>query len=250
LAALAKPQAWVFLPLVAGLVWRRGGVRGLVYAGAAGAAAGLLVALPYLQQGTVRQLLSLPREISSVMPVVSANAHNLWWVFSEGAARWYLDQDPFVGPLSYRLVGVGLVGAFAGLALLRALREPSFGAIFTAGAFTGFGFFMGMTQIHENHMYVVFPLLAVAAAVDRRLWPLYAILAVTWCADMLLHDFDLAESGVGAMLPWTAQQAQQLNAAINTLVLGGWTAWLVVETARAWLGRRAPQPPAPVVSEA
>jgi hypothetical protein len=250
LAALAKPQAWVFLPLVAGLVWRRGGVRGLVYAGAAGAAAGLVVVLPYLLHGTLRQLLSLPREISSVMPVVSANAHNVWWVFSDGAARWYLDQDPFVGPLSYRLVGVGLVGAFAGLALLRALREPSFGAIFTAGAFTGFGFFMGMTQIHENHMYVVFPLLAVAAAVDRRLWPLYAILAVTWCADMLLHDFDLAESGLEAALPWTAQQAQQLNAAINTLVLGGWTAWLVVETARAWFGRRAPQPPAPVASEA
>src|SRR5579884_2805226 len=29
LAALAKPQAWVFLPLVAAVVWRRGGLRGL-----------------------------------------------------------------------------------------------------------------------------------------------------------------------------------------------------------------------------
>src|SRR5207253_4642937 len=113
--------------------------------------------------------------------------------------------------------------AFALLALARALREPSFGAVFTAGAFTGFGFFMAMTQIHENHMYVVFPLLAVAAAVDRRLWPLYALLAVTWCANMLLHDFDLAESAIAPMLPWPLEAAQRFDALVNTAALAIWT---------------------------
>jgi hypothetical protein len=251
LAACAKPQAWVFLPLVGGLVWRRGGMRRLLVAGAAGALGGLLVALPYLTHGTLRELIGLPRAISSAMPVVTANAHNLWWFFSDGAARWPLDQEPLVGPLSYRVMAMALVGAFALLALARALREPSFGAVFTAGAFTGFGFFMAMTQIHENHMYVVFPLLAVAAAVDRRLWPLYALLAVTWCANMLLHDFDLAEDVVAPLLPWPLEQAQWANSLMNVLALAAWTAWLLADTLRVWrAGPSLPDPAASVAPEA
>ena len=156
------------LPLVGGLVLRQGGLRGVVAAGMAGAVAALAVAFPYWRHGTLGELIGLPRAISTVMPVVTANAHDVWWLLSDGALRWPLDQEPFLGPLSYRLVAVALVGGFALLALARALREPSLGAVFAAGAFTGFGFFMAMTQVHENHMYVVFPLLAVAAAVDRR----------------------------------------------------------------------------------
>ncbi len=249
LAALAKPQAWVYLPLVAALVWRRGGPVGLLAAGVAGAVGALLVALPFIVHGTLRELLGLPAAISSVMPVVTANAHNLWWAYSGGAARWYLDQDPFVGPLSYRLVAVGIVGACAGLALLRAVREPTLGVAFAAAAYTAFGFFMGMTQIHENHMYAVFPLLAVAAAVDRRLWPIYGVLALTWCANMLLHDFDLAEQVVAPLLPWSLEDAQRANGLIDVAVFAAWTAWLLAATARAWLAPPAPRAAARATSE-
>jgi hypothetical protein len=258
LAALAKPQAWVFLPLVAALVGRRGGLAGLVAAGVGAAAGGLWVALPFLLQGTLRELVGLPRAISSVMPVVTANAHNLWWALSSGAARWYLDQEPLAGALSYRLVALGLVALFAGLALLRALREPTLGVVYLAGAYTGFGFFMTMTQIHENHMYIVFPLLAVAAvSLGRptgqgeraRLWALYAILALTWCANMLLHDFDLAEPVVAPLLPGPLEEAQRLNALANVAVFAIWTAWLATDTVRAWLPLRSPQPSARAWSE-
>jgi len=237
LAACAKPQAWVFLPLAGGLVWRRGGLRGVAAAGAAGLVGALAVAFPYIRHGTLRALLGLPRAISDAMPVVTANAHDLWWLISGGADRWPLDGEPFLGPLSYRLVAMALVALFAALALARALRTPSFGAVFAAGAFTGFGFFMAMTQVHENHMYVVFPLLALAAAVDRRLWPVYVVLALTWCANMLLHDFDLAEPVVAPLLPISLEDAQWLNSLVNTLVLSGWTAWLVADTLRVWRGR-------------
>src|SRR5206468_7914726 len=117
----------------------------------------------------------------------------------------------------------------------RAIREPTLGVACAAAAYTAFGFFMGMTQIHENHMYAVFPLLAVAAAVDRRLWPLYAVLALTWCANMLLHDFDLADAIVAPLLPWPLEDAQRANALINSGVFAVWTAWMVAATARAWL---------------
>src|SRR5579884_7766 len=258
LAALAKPQAWVFLPLVAALVGRRGGLAGLGAAAAGAAVGGLAVALPFLLHGTLRELVGLPRAISSVMPVVTANAHNLWWALSNGAARWYLDQEPLAGALSYRLVALGLVALFAGLALLRALREPTLGVAYLAGAYTGFGFFMAMTQIHENHMYIVFPLLAVAAvSVGRpagqgeraRLWALYAILALTWCANMLLHDFDLAEPVVAPLLPGPLEEAQRLNALGNVAVFAIWTACLATDTVRAWLPLRPPQPSAQAWSE-
>jgi len=238
LAALAKPQAWVYLPLLGLLVLRRSGLVGALAAGTAGAATGLLVALPYLLHGTWRELLGLPRAIASVMPNVSANAHNLWWCFTQGAARWYLDQEVLVAPLSYRLVALGLVGACAGLAVLRAWREPNPGVVFATAAYTALAFFMGMTQVHENHMYVVFPLLAVAAASDRRLWPLYAVLTVTWLANMLLHDFDLAEPYLAPLLPWPLASVQWANALVNTVVFGLWTVWLLVDTVRAWLGPR------------
>jgi hypothetical protein len=250
LAAFAKPQAWVFLPLVGGLILRQGGLRGAVAAGAAGAVAALGVVFPYWRHGTLGELIGLPRAISVAMPVVTANAHDVWWLLSDGALRWPLDQEPFLGPLSYRLVAMGLVGGFALLALARALREPSLGPVFGAGAFTGFGFFMAMTQVHENHMYVVFPLLAVAAAVDRRLWPLYAVLAVTWCANMLLHDFDLAEPVIAPLLPWTLEQAQWANSLVNTLALVGWTAWLAADTLRVWRGGLRRTTPVAAVSEA
>lgn len=238
LAALAKPQAWVYLPLIGLLVLRRGGLVGALAAAAAGGAAGLLVALPYLLHGTLRELLGLPHAITSVMPNVSANAHNLWWLVTQGAARWYLDQEIVVAPLSYRLVAFGLVGACAGLALLRAWREPTLGGVFVAGAYTALAFFMGMTQIHENHMYVVFPLLAVAAAQDRRLWPLYGVLALTWCANMALHDFDLAEQYVAPLLPWPLEQAQWINALVNSVVFALWTLWLLADTIHSWLRPR------------
>jgi hypothetical protein len=174
----------------------------------------------------------------------------VWWLLSNGALRWPLDQEPFLGPLSYRTVAMALVGGFALLALARALREPTLGAVFTAGAYTGFGFFMAMTQVHENHMYVVFPLLAVAAAVERRWWPLYAVLAVTWCANMLLHDFDLAEPVIAPLLPWSLEQAQWANSLVNTLALAGWTAWLAADTVRLWRGRLDAAAPVGAGSEA
>jgi hypothetical protein len=250
LAALAKPQAWVFLPLAIALVWRRSGLLGIIAAAVAGGAAGLVVAWPFLVHGTLRELIGLPRAISSVMPVVTANAHNLWWLATGGAARWYLDQEVVVGAATYRVVAAALVVAFSGLALLRTLRDPSLGAVFAAGAYTAFGFFMGMTQIHENHMYVVFPLLAVAAAVDRRLWPLYVILAVSWCANMVLHDFDIAEQIVAPALPWPLPDAQRFGALVNTLVLGVWTAWMAADTLRSWTRRGARPESARAPSEA
>ena len=83
LAALAKPQAWSIGPLLALGTLRERGPRGLVVGLASGAVVSAVVILPFVLSGTLAQLLSLPGTIASVMPVVSADAHNLWWLVSE-----------------------------------------------------------------------------------------------------------------------------------------------------------------------
>src|SRR6266542_1227714 len=80
LAALAKPQAWVLVPLLAVATLRERGPRILVLGIVLGSAIATLVVLPFLLTGRVSQLLSLPGTVGSVMPVVSADAHNLWWL--------------------------------------------------------------------------------------------------------------------------------------------------------------------------
>jgi hypothetical protein len=124
-----------------------------------------------------------------------------------------------------------LVALFAALAVARALPTPDAGVVCEAGAYTSYTFFMVMTQIHENHMYMVFPLLAVAAVARRRLWFVYAGLALTWCANMLLHT--RGASALASSVPELLELAPRLDALLNTVILAIWTAWVVAETFRA-----------------
>jgi len=47
--------------------------------------------LPFLAAGRVRDLLTLPRVVATVMPVVTANGHNLWWIAA--ALQQYPDDS-------------------------------------------------------------------------------------------------------------------------------------------------------------
>jgi hypothetical protein len=49
-------------------------------------------------------------------------------------------------------------------------------------------FFTVATELHENHMMAVIPLLNFTLALDRRLWPAYAALSLTFLLNMALFD--------------------------------------------------------------
>jgi hypothetical protein len=80
-------------------------------------------------------------------------------------------------------------------------------------------YFMGITQVHENHMFAALPFLAAAAALDG--WFALPFAAVTVCAlaNMALHDFLIGErlaAALAAWLPWREALAiQTANAALN-----------------------------------
>ena len=225
LAALAKPQAVATLPLMAIATLRQsGGVAGLVRGGLVGCAVGALVILPFALTGHLRELLSLPGAISSVMPVVSADAHNLWWLLLEPRGiepLFTTDTARLGGPVSFRLAAGALV--VAQFVLSYWLYWTHRGGLAEAAALGVLGWFVFTTQAHENHLFLALPLLALAWPTRRGLLLAYAVLTATVLLNMALHDQLLLEALGRSLDDGLVQRLRLLNAAANVLCFLSWS---------------------------
>jgi hypothetical protein len=224
IAALVKPQATIFAPLLLLYAWRVGAWRGVGRAVAFGALGAALMLTPMVLAGGAASMLGFFQNVAGFHPVLSANAHNAWWLVSGGQADLLDTGAVFPGaPFSYRLTSLVVFGAVYLAVLLRA-RRASPDEFFGMGAFIAFAFFMLVTEIHENHGYALLPLLAVAMARDRKLIPLYAVLSTTMTLNYALHDPPL-------LAQWSqldSSALRWLNALLNTIVLVVWMAYLFV----------------------
>ncbi len=226
LAATAKPQAWALLPFVAYVSVRRFGFAKSTLGVAVAVLVGLGVCLPFLLAGTFGDLLSLPGLITSTMPVVSANAHNLWWLATEARPEFVFDAEPLLGPFTYRQLAAALTVAVYGYGLWKTDPRGRDGALLAMAAYVAFGWFVVTTRAHENHAFMVLPLLAVAAPRSYFLMAAFAIISATQFLNMALHDFSLEplrESLLGAEA-WV--RLQLLNAGLNVALFVAWSAWV------------------------
>ncbi|MGE5139655.1 MAG: glycosyltransferase 87 family protein, partial [Rudaea sp.] len=221
-AALTKPQALIFGPLLVLWAWREARLRGLVTAALAGAAGAALVVLPMIVAGGGSGMLAYFADTVGHHPVLSANAHNLWWFLRYGDTSLADTTRVISGlPLSYRALGLLLFAAAYAAALVRGWRMDRAG--FPAlGAFIAFAFFMLPTEIHENYGYALLPLLALSVARDRTWLPFYLAVTLT-----MVVNYALSDPGVLAWLGVSDPAAQlalpaELNAAANTLVFAAW----------------------------
>jgi hypothetical protein len=227
-AAMAKPQAWFLVPLVAIATLRQHGVSGLVRGAIAGSVAACLIALPFIVTGHLFELLSLPREISTVMPVVSADAHNLWWLVLQARGQdplFLQDSARVVGPLTYREISAVLVAA--SMLLTFWLYWTRRASLAEAAALGVLGWFTFTTQAHENHLFFALPLLSLAW--PSRPWLLvpFGVVSLTLLANMVLHD-QLVLEGLGRSLDDPlVEQLRLFNAALNVLCFVGWSIWAV-----------------------
>jgi Gpi18-like mannosyltransferase len=222
-AALAKPQAWAILPLLAIATVRSRGFAGLARGLVAAGVVSLIIVLPFLVTGRTGELLSLPGTISSVMPVVSADAHNLWWLVLEPRGQdplFVQDTARALGPLTYRTVAAALVGAVMLLSYwLYWTRRAS---LAEAAALGVMGWFTFTTQAHENHLFFALPLLSLAWPTRHWLLVPFGAITLTLLANMVLHDQLLLETlGRGLEDPLVAQ-LRLTNAAINVVCCIGW----------------------------
>jgi len=228
-AGLTKPQSWVFLPILLWVILRRGGPLGLVAAAATGTASVLAIVQPWVRAGRVDEMLTVFTNVTQVMPSVSANAHNLWWLKLPGVALAVFDTVPvggfgeWVAPPLVSHATVGRLGfaLFAMLPLLRLTGPLSVRLAMACCAYTSAAYFMAVTQVHENHMFAVLPFLAVTAALD--LWFLIPFAIATVCVflNMAIHDFLIGDHlalALAQWLPWKEPLAiQTANAQLNVL---------------------------------
>ena len=189
LSALTKPQASAFLPFLAVGMLRHLPRKGLLRAVAAGGVTALVVLTPFLLAGTIGQMI---RTVSTTIghgPRIVSNAFNIWWLWGWGKAWEIKDFWPFLGPVTYRTVGLVLFFVIAyGLILWKLWRVRRTGDVALLAAFVGLCFFMLPTEIHENYLFPTFGLLALAAVHDRRAWLLTGILATTWFFNLVTTD--------------------------------------------------------------
>jgi hypothetical protein len=191
LAALTKPQSWILLPLVALLVWRGGGWRALQRCALGGLASSVIVLLPFILRNRLSHATRLWEYMSTNSPanhVISANAHNLWWLPTLWAGGWIDDAEVLVAGLSYRWVGIGLVGLVLLATLGRLRRSCPRPNPYLLAATLGAGWFFFTPRAHEYHAFFVLPFLAVAWPTAPRLLWLYLLCSVSLLLNLVLHD--------------------------------------------------------------
>lgn len=248
IAAFTKPQAMIFGPLLLlaahktfGISENPKGFKGVARALLFGALGAGLLLLPVLLTGGAQGLLAYFGDTVGHHPILTANAHNLWWFLYPDKIDLQDTMALWPGaPLSFRAFSLLLFGAFYALTLWRAWRAP-LEEFFELGAFVAFAFFMLPTEIHENYGYALLPLLATAMTRVNRLLAFYIALSATMTWNYALHDptlferFQLREPAAQWALP------RRVNAIFNLIIFGAWSVYIL---ARARLPRAKTPTPA------
>lgn len=232
LAAATKPQAWALLPFLAYVSLRRFGLVQSILGGVVATVAVLVVCLPFVVYGTFSELFILPRLIAETMPVVSANAHNVWWLVTWGKPDFVFDAEPLLGPVTYRQAAAVLSLLVMGYGLWRTDVRGRNGELSAMAAYLAFGWFMVTTRAHENHTFFVLPLLVMATPGSPFNWTMFCMLSLTLFLNMAYHDFGLEAWRLARFSAEEWRTLQLVNAGLNV-------ALFVVWSARLW-PRRAP----------
>lgn len=211
LATLMKPLGAPFFPLLGVVSLVRYGFRSTLLGGFAAIGTGLLVFSPFIATGRMGETLHRVLGDVNAMSYTSTNAHNLWWALG----GWRNSEIPWLGPLTATQVSLMLFAIFYLGVLLTGHRLHgrgwSLGALVPRHDPTGrlnpcqalglafvvgLGFFMLATHMHENHMYIVIPLLLPLTAIagPRLAWTRAIFVAATVGVflNLVLHDLDPA----------------------------------------------------------
>ena len=190
-AGLSKPLAAPLVPLLVFAAALRRGFRGVVVAGASGLAVAILAFSPFWATGRGWAAVERVFFDLGIMPYTSLNAHNFFWLWG----AWQPANEPWLGPLSPSMLGLGLFGLV--LVVLLALNGSWFrrasGSSYEAGLFviaaaTVASFFFFSTHMHENHLFLAVPLLIAVAGRSPRLAALAGAASVAVFMNEFLHD--------------------------------------------------------------
>jgi hypothetical protein len=207
LACLTKVQAIFVAPIVALALWNSGAAqrgRRLSTALASLIVASVALLSPYLVIGAARNLV---QGVSSLLrhDMLSADAANLWWVVTYVLRASYAAGELgawAAWTLTMRILGISTVvrlgypnprpiatvsiAAATAWTLWRARRSNDLALMCAAAALIVHAYFILGVAVHENHLYLAVPLLAVAAALRPRLRPILLCVSVVFALNLYL----------------------------------------------------------------
>ncbi len=224
-ALLIKPQAIILAPLLFGATLRLHGSRGVLQGGAL--AVGLFVSacMPLVLAEQGPGLLQAYAGSVGRFPRLTIGAYNLWYLVSPGGAG--VDDVPVLGPLTYRLLGILLLGCVALLVSVALLRRADGPMRVEGAAVLALAFFALPTQIHERYLFLTLAFLALRIAGDERMVLPYVILVFTATIN-ILGDLDGFVPPAAAAI--TASPLPLLCAGVNLTVLLGLLVHLLVSS--------------------
>jgi hypothetical protein len=217
IAIFTKPQAALLTPLFALATWNVGRTRALTGAILGGLLTATVIMLPFALIGALPNMWLAFGSFIARRDILSGYAANIWWIVNYLLRAWY--QVPRLGVVAaylapvHRIMAVstfqevgfpnprpfGTVLAAAtmawGLWQLRHARELALHLL--GGAFIVHAFFVLSVGVHEHHMMLTVPLLALAAALRPSLWPLFWVISAIVALNMNLFY------GIGLGLGWS-----------------------------------------------
>jgi Gpi18-like mannosyltransferase len=208
-ALLIKPQAIILAPLLYGATLRRYGARGLAIGGGLLLALLVLAAAPFVLAGEGPGLYQAVAGSVGRFPTVTNRAYNLWYLVA--GTRIVSDLTMF-GPLSYRSIGIMLLGGVALPVLLVLLWRDDRLTRALAAAALALGFFVLPTQIHERYSFFALAFLLLVAAMRPYALAAFGLLCVGALINLFgaIDGFSLAAhewieaSLLPALTAWTA----------------------------------------------
>ncbi len=216
-AIMTKPQGLLLAPACAIAAWHTGRSRALASAALGCVLTTIVIILPYALIGALPNMWLAFGSFYARRDILSGNAANIWWI-----ANWLVrarNQIPRLGLAGAYLAPVRRIMAVStfqdagfpnprpfGTALtlvvcawgwwrLRHSRELALHAL--AAAFTVHAFFVLSVGVHEHHMMLAVPLLALGAALRPSLKPLFWTVSAIVALNMNLFY------GIGYGLGWS-----------------------------------------------
>ena len=238
LGLLTKPQGIALLPLIVFLIYKKGGLKKLLFSVATFAVTVFLVILPFEWSNPITFLTKIYFGAYGGYAYTSINAFNLWGLYG----LWIPD-----GVLN--VVGWVLFGAFTVFVLYflnkRFKVSGDYLAVFSAFMLL-FAFFMLPTRIHERYLFPAISILALMFPLIKKARPLYVVLTATLFINEAYILYWLNNSYPFAAPNLTGDPIVVAVSAINLLMLV--YASITIWNRRTWL-KNEPETPNQTIEE-
>jgi Gpi18-like mannosyltransferase len=154
-----------------------------------------IIVLPFLINGNAKNIFSIVTNAVDYYQYISLNAYNMWCLLLDGNLMKMPDNIPFIGPLTYKQVGLILFMSLSALVCLplyiQTIRkmiqkqpvQPDMKSMLLAIALIISFFFFFNTQMHERYMHPLM-IFSTALAFLYRYWSQWVIFSLAYTLNL------------------------------------------------------------------